>query len=181
MISDQIYCTSVIFSHIFSTVSKHSFNKLNANSVHMSISYMQVVSAEISPQKHRSRWSAHVESGLSLPWHIHLFVLPFWFKQINNNNNEKNNLHFASRTDILHIRMQEEQQLISSQGVTCIFNNSFSICEMSSAVLWSKTKLSFAEPSVFNESIWTSADTCHACGTKFIYTLRWCSFKICLL
>lgn len=48
--------------------------------------------------------------------------LPFWFKLI------KNNLCFASRTDVLHMRMREEQQFIASQGVTCIFNNSSSIC-----------------------------------------------------
>lgn len=46
----------------------------------------------------------------------------FWFKLI------KNKLSFPSRADILHMRMQEEQQFISSQGVTCIFNNSSSIC-----------------------------------------------------
>lgn len=48
--------------------------------------------------------------------------LPFWFKLI------KNNLYFASRPDVLHMGMREEQQFISSQGVTCIFNNSSGIC-----------------------------------------------------
>lgn len=38
--------------------------------------------------------------------------------------------------------------------------------EMSAAALWSKASLSLAEPSISNESVWTSTHTCRECGTE---------------
>lgn len=57
------------------------------------------------------------------------------------------------RTDILRLGMQEELQFISSQGVTCMLNNSSGICRAVSCSALIRAGLSLVEPSVLQEKI----------------------------